>query len=140
MNIELKKALKETYVILENSDDEVKNRIPRSFKEIMIENMDKTYNPNINFDNENWDEKLLDDTRGILAILYRDYLTTEEERLKIVSNQIKKNQNIDVDLEKNDSIISEDYKEKNYNEKGMIKQPWYKVLFLKIKAMMLKWF
>ena len=81
------RALKEVYVILENSEEKIKRKIPENFKLFVSKNMDKEYIPNISFNNEIWEDTIMEETQQILAIIYRDYLVTKEEREKLLKEE-----------------------------------------------------
>ena len=49
--------------------------------------MDKNYNPKINFDDENWKNKINNDTKAILALIYRDYIVDTEKRNKLIQEE-----------------------------------------------------
>ena len=55
--------------------------------------MDTDYQVNIDYSKENWEDELCDDTKGILALIYRDYLVdskTREELIKLEKEEEKK--------------------------------------------------
>ena len=70
------RALKEVYVILENSEEKIKRKIPENFKLFVSKNMDKEYIPNISFNNEIWEDTIMEETQQILAIIYSCLLYT----------------------------------------------------------------
>lgn len=74
------KALAELKVILENSEDEIIKKIPRKFLMFVEENCDKNYfcniNPEISINNQN----ILDETKYLIALVYRSYLCDENEK------------------------------------------------------------
>lgn len=77
------KAYKELYEILKNIPKKDINKIPNEVLKMLEEKMDKNYKfklqENIEFENQ----CLLRETKVLLAILYRDYWATEEEKEKI---------------------------------------------------------
>jgi len=81
-----KKAFKEIYIILNKSSQEEVNKIPEHFINFIKENMDEDYEPIIYFD-ENFENTVLEETLLILALVYRDYLATEEERNELIRNE-----------------------------------------------------
>lgn len=82
------KAFKEVYIILNNSSKEEYDKIPKSFIELIEKNMDIDYNPGIQF-NENFEESVLEETLLILALIYRDYLISKEERNALMAEEEK---------------------------------------------------
>ena len=91
--MEYSKVLKEVYEILKNSEDKIQKKIPIKFYTFLKENMDTDYQVNIDYSKENWEDELCDDTKGILALIYRDYLVdskTREELIKLEKEEEKK--------------------------------------------------
>ena len=78
--MEYSKVLKEVYEILKNSEDKIQKKIPIKFYTFLKENMDTDYQVNIDYSKENWEDELCDDTKGILALIYRDYLVDSKTR------------------------------------------------------------
>lgn len=76
------KALKEVYVILNYIDEEEKNKIPKEMLELIKENMDKEYNFKIDKNLKISEQKLLNETKGLISVLYSRYICSEEERKK----------------------------------------------------------
>lgn len=76
------KALKEVYVILNNIDEEEKNKIPKETLELIEENMDKQYDFKIDKNVKISEQKLLNETKGLISVLYSKYICSEEERNK----------------------------------------------------------
>ena len=87
MDENLKKSLKETYEIIQNSENKIIEKIPNNFLKFIEDNMDKNYNPKINFDDENWKNKINNDTKAILALIYRDYIVDTEKRNKLIQEE-----------------------------------------------------
>lgn len=140
------KALKEVYIILENSEEKVKQKIPENFKKIIIRNMDKEYNANINFNYATWEDTIMEETQQILAIIYRDYLVTKEEREKLLKEESEEEKRIEQELREkyNPDNIFKKNKEKdnsNDNNTSMIKIEeikWYKKIISKILSIFKK--
>lgn len=104
MNDVYARAYTELYEILKNISENDLNKIPKEVFNMLERKSDKEYNfkleENIEFENQ----KLLRETKILLAILYRDYWATKEEKDKIIQKW------------KNDIIKSEEEKKKIYNE------------------------
>ena len=104
MNDVYARAYTELYEILKNISENDLNKIPKEVFNMLERKRDKEYNfkleENIEFENQ----KLLRETKILLAILYRDYWATKEEKDKIIQKW------------KNDIIKSEEEKKKIYNE------------------------
>lgn len=82
------KAFKEVYIILNKSSKEELNKIPKSFIEYIEKNMDIDYRPQIDF-NKNFENSVLEETLLILALIYRDYLISKEEREILIKDEEK---------------------------------------------------
>lgn len=90
MKEEYRKALLEVYVILENTDDEVKNRIPKKFIDFIKNNMDINYKFKIEQGKELVEQDLMLETKQILALIYRDYICEENERKRLIEKESEK--------------------------------------------------
>ena len=77
-------AYKEIYEILKIFPKELVDRIPKYKLDYIKQNMDESYEYNIT--KETFDGKtMLDETAAILAILFRDYLSTVKQKNKIIN-------------------------------------------------------
>ena len=77
------KAMREVNEILKYVPLEQKNKISKKFLNLLSENEDKTYNFEINPDNEIKDGDLLYETELLLQVIYRNYWCSEEEKKEI---------------------------------------------------------
>ncbi len=140
------RALKEVYVILENSEEKIKRKIPENFKLFVSKNMDKEYIPNISFNNEAWEDTIMEETQQILAVIYRDYLVTKEEREELLKEESEEEKRIEQELREkyNPDNIFKKNKEKdksNDTNTSMIKIEeikWYKKIISKILSIFKK--
>lgn len=102
VSVEYSEAAVEVLGILEYLEDIDKNKIPNEIIEFLENNKSNTYNPEINY----WDEienlNLKQKTRQILAGIYIDYLSSEEEKKEYI-NKLKQNEI------KNQEILKEKY-------------------------------
>ena len=73
-------AFKEVYDILQNTEDELVEKIPDRFINFIKENMNVDYKINIRKDIEIDKQKLLKETEAILSLIYRSYWETNEEK------------------------------------------------------------
>lgn len=137
MNEKYTKAFKEIHVILKKSSKEELNKIPKSFIQFIEKNMDVNYTPKIEF-NENFEKSVLEETLLILALIYRDYLISDEERKKLIESEQKQ---LEILREKYnpDNLFKNNKKEFNVSSVSMeqqlieIKQEkWYKSFLKKI--------
>lgn len=106
MNNFNKQALSEVIEVLNHTESNIINKIPKKFISFLFDNMDKTYEVNIDFLDDNWDKNIQEDTKSILAIIYRDYVATQPERQLLLEEE--KNERI-----KQEQIIREKYNPDN---------------------------
>ena len=76
----INQAFSEVYDIINHLETKLYNKIPISFIEIIKENRDNTYQPQIDYSISINEQKLLKETRIILSLIYRDYICSEEKR------------------------------------------------------------
>ena len=74
-------SLVELLAILDNSPIQEVNKIPMKLMEFFRRNASKTYTFNFDKTKKIKDLKLKKETKGLLAMIYRNYLCTDEERL-----------------------------------------------------------
>ncbi len=79
-----KQAFREVYDIIRHMEDELSEKIPKSFKEILKENMDLAYPVKIDYGKSINEQELLHETRIILSLIYRDYLCSPEKRKELM--------------------------------------------------------
>lgn len=130
-------ALSEVWEILKYSEKSIIEKIPQEFLNFIIENKDKEYKCNIDFESENWEESVKTETQSIIALIYRDYICSPEKRKILIAEEIQeqiqreekvrkdykyddifKNKKINILNEKNDTDLIQTKK-----------QPWYKKIF-----------
>lgn len=127
-------ALKQINDILENTEEELVNQIPKQVKEFIQKNMDKNYESKIQKDKELDKQELLPETEDILSLFYRNYWTTEEEKIEFYKKdeiewqeEMKKQeeQNIEKILEKRKNKTQPDNTKKELTvieEKSLLKK------------------
>lgn len=104
------KAYVEVLEILKYIPREDYNKIPKEIIENMKSNADKGYKYIVtHFDNFQ-EQEMLKETETILAVLFRDYWATEEQRTKILAK------------EKYDLDILEEEKREKYNPNDIFKK------------------
>lgn len=143
MEITYEKALAESFAVimkLEFSDIE---KIPKEFLNTLKNNMDQKYYTTLNIDEKYIDNNLSEDAKGILGLVYRDYLTDESERKELVENENKSEeeyQEVLREMLQSDLVFknknTSDEKKEVKQEVRMIKQEelkWYEKLKIKIK-------
>lgn len=134
MDENFKKSLKETFIVIQNSENEIIEKIPNNFLKFIENNMDKNYNPEINFNDENWKNQINSDTKAILALIYRDYIVDAEKRDKLIQEEKAQREIYEKELREKynpneifkKKTIKEN-KEINNNQLIEVKEaPWYK--------------
>lgn len=94
LDTEIKKAYSEVYEILKMVDKEYFDKIPKKFVEFLEREKDNNYIPNINENIPLEEQKLLNDTINILAMIKLDYWCSSEEEkselLKLLNGNEKK--------------------------------------------------
>lgn len=91
-------AFTEVLEVLNNSEKNIVSRIPKSFLEFLNNYKDKNYKVEIDFSNENWDEQVKKETQAILALIYRDYIVSQEERERLLSEEREEERRIENEL------------------------------------------
>ena len=90
------KVLREVDYILQNLPYEIMNKVPSDFKKSIVDNMDINYIPELLDKSKPLDEqKISEETKKILALIYRNYIVSEEIEMAI-KDQFKKVKNIEV--------------------------------------------
>lgn len=134
MDENLKKSLKEAFIVIQNSENKIIEKIPNDFLEFIKNNMDKNYHPKINFNDENWKNQINSDTKAILALIYRDYIVDAEKRDKLIQEEKAQREIYEKELREKynpneifkKKTIKEN-KEINNNQLIEVKEaPWYK--------------
>jgi hypothetical protein len=83
-----KNAFKEVYDILQNTDDELIEKVPQKFITFLQNNMNQDYKSNISNNIEIDKQSILPKTEDILSLIYRSYWSTDEEKIEF-SNKDK---------------------------------------------------
>lgn len=90
-----KDAFKEVHKILQNVDDELLKKVPQKFINFLQDNMNAYYKVNINSNIEIDRQKLLAETEDILALIYRSYWATDEEKQEFLGKDIQELRSIE---------------------------------------------
>ena len=77
-----KNAFKEVYEILQNTDENLVEKIPPKFITFLQNNMNKDYYTNINNNVDIDKQALLPETEDVLSLIFRSYWATDEEKLE----------------------------------------------------------
>ena len=111
LDTEIKKAYSEVYEILKIVDKEYFDRIPKKFVEFLEREKDNNYIPNINENIPLEEQKLLNDTINILAMIKLDYWCSSEEEKSELLKLLNENE------KKHRENINEKYNPENIFEK-----------------------
>lgn len=101
-----KNAFKEVYVILDSLVEEDYKKIPPELIETIYRNMNQDYKYELDEEQELSTQKMLPETKAILFNIFRDYLSTEEQKQKIIrmqkeerqKNELKKRKQYNTDV------------------------------------------
>ena len=139
-----KKAVSEVIDVLKHSEIEVTQKIPKKFIEFLTKNSDRDYIPNIDYSEENWENSIEEDAKVLIALIYRDYIMSEEEKEKVIEEaerqeqEIREKYNPDNLLKKNSKIENEKSQDDTEQEvqKSLLiikEEKWYERIINKIK-------
>lgn len=84
VNEELRESVVEFFAILENTDDEIVNKIPKNFLNFLKSIESDTYKFKYNNKKSLMEQNLKPKTRGLIALVYQDYICTEEEKKEYI--------------------------------------------------------
>lgn len=85
--LKMPKAYKEINEILKHVPKEYVEKIPSQLLKIIEENMDKNYEYKVEHIKDFENQEMLNETRALLAVIYRDYFASEEEKEKIKNEE-----------------------------------------------------
>lgn len=146
MKQEYKEAFSEVNEIIKMMPEELSNKIPNKFKELLENERAMEYQPNIQEPLE--EQKLKNETIIILGLIYRDFLCSSDEKKKLQEKDAREFQ----ELQELEKAIEEEmrvkfnpdeiFKKRNTTDnqqveecKSMtvIEEKWYKKIFNIIK-------
>ena len=87
MKTKYKDAFAEVYVILEYLDEEDYEKIPEELLKVIDKNRNKEYKYEMNDEFDLSKQPMLVETKAILFNIFRDYLSTPEQKEKIIRMQ-----------------------------------------------------
>lgn len=82
-----REAFAEVLEVIKNSNQRILEKIPKKFITFLNENKDNNYIVKIDFTDENWDDSIKQETQAILALIYRDYIVSQEERARLLTEE-----------------------------------------------------
>ncbi len=138
MDENYREALTEVFDVINNSEQDIKNKIPKTLFEFLKNNVKKDYIVNIDYHDNNWDKKIKQDTKEILALIYRDYLVTPQEREQLLKEEAEEERKIEQELREKynpDNIFKNKEKYEKQEELNLVvkeEKVWYKKFINKI--------
>lgn len=135
-----KRAVTEVIEVLNHTEKDIVDKIPKKFIKFLFENGDTEYKPDINFYDSNWESMISEDAQAILALIYRDYIVSESERNELLKEEqetIKEQEEKLREKYNPDNLFKKKTQEKSETVDNMqlveIKElPWYKKILEKI--------
>lgn len=143
-----RKALTEIDVIFNRFENEIKNKIPNSFRNFVKEKKDENYKFEYDDSKELKDQNISKETKALLSIIYRNYFCSKEEKerleledqieLKRIEDEIREKYNPD-NLFKN-NIQKEKIQEENKEELQLVevKESIFKRIINKLKEIFVR--
>ena len=130
------KTFSEVDTILEYSSEEIRNKVPDKFRQLIKNNKDNNYKLILDEHKKLKDQKLLIETREILSLIYRDYLCSEDERKELIkiNNQKLEEINEEYDIQnifdkRKNKVSTEDDINKETLPVVINEEKWYKKIF-----------
>ena len=146
---ELSEAAVEFNYILDNSSQELKNKISTKFIKYMRDIASTTYI--FNYDNSKKlnEQKLKAETRGLIALVYQDYICTEEEKNDYIikcknykfekEKKLREKYNPDDIFKNRNKIVSQEEQPSEETRMTIVQEEkWYQKIFNLIKGLFRK--
>lgn len=142
VSCEYSEAIVEVLDILQNSDDNIIERIPKELIEFWERNKSETYKPSLDHSKPINEMDLKKKTKSLIAMIYLNYLCDEEEKNNLNSilksneekyqKELREKYNPDNIFKKNNQEAEEKIVEDNAQIK-VYKEPLFKRIINKIK-------
>ncbi len=87
MDKETKEGISQVLDILNHTDKNIVEKISKKFIEFLRENREIDYKANIDYSNKEWKNQINEDAKVILALIYRDFIVSDEERENLIKNE-----------------------------------------------------
>ena len=140
------KACKEVIELLKYFPRESVEKIPKEELELYKKNMDNTYEYEVDKTKPFNEQKMLDKTKAIFAIIFRDYWASEYQRERILAKEKYDLQKLEEERRKKynpddifkDKEIKDTQLKQEDESKSMIlvnEEKWYNKIFNKIKSL-----
>ena len=89
MDIKYRRAFSEVLKVLDHSTSSIKGKVPINFVKFLDQNADKTYDVTLKKDIPLKEQKLQDETKIILSMIFREYVSDDMKKEEL--NQYMKN-------------------------------------------------
>lgn len=151
MKQEYKEAFTEVNEIIKMMPIELVNKIPSKFREMIVEEKDKNYIPDIKEPIEKC--KLKNETIIILGLIYRDFLCFPDERKKLQEKDARELQEVEKAIEeeirekynpddifknRNKIVLQEEQPSEETRMTIVQEEKWYQKIFNLIKGLFRK--
>ena len=148
MKQEYKEAFTEVNEIIKMMPIELVNKIPSKFREMIVEEKDKNYIPDIKEPIEKC--KLKNETIIILGLIYRDFLCSPDERKKLQEKDARELQEVEKAIEeeirekynpddifknRNKIVLQEEQPSEETRMTIVQEEKWYQKIFNLIKGL-----
>ena len=114
MKKEYKMALAEVNQILMYTEENIVSKIPEKFKKFIENNMDQNHIIEINKNKSLVEQNIMEETKQILALIYRDYICSKEERANLILQEQQERQKIEKEKQEKYNI---DFEKRNESKK-----------------------
>lgn len=145
VNQELSEAAVEFLAVLDNSDEEIVNKIPRSFLKFLQNVKSSTYKFEYDSTKRLMDQNIKPKTRGLIALVYQNYICNEDEKkayIKICNEFLKSEEEQKNELYNTNVFQSSNTNEVESNKKELMvvdsKEGIFRKIVNKLKAVFSK--
>lgn len=114
MKTSINQAFCEVYDVINHMSKEMQEKIPKSFVNLIKDNRDLDFKFYIDYSID-IKEQLLEETKVILSLIYRDYLCDKEKREKLLARDSE-------EIRREETILQEKYKIDFENRKKDIQE------------------
>lgn len=135
MNNNYKIALSEVNEILKYTDDDIVSRIPKNFITFISDNMDTNHKFKVQENVELFEQPIRNETKTILAMIYRDYFCDDVERQELIDyDKMQKNIEEKIKYEKyNSDNLFKNKKTQLDNDNKNISKPMQSISMIEVK-------
>ena len=85
-----KNALAEVNAVINNSQEDIINKIPSRFKNFISQNMNSSHIVKIQSNKAILEQDISNEAKSIIALIYRDYICKESERKELIKQEFIK--------------------------------------------------